>query len=109
MMKRKSKAKVVSLDKELVGIGFTEEQGDYLEAVKLVNETIEELIGRNMEGLTFSEMMKVRPITLDFTKKLAEKKITTKNFEEHEKELKALVLEVREKLRKIDMLRTDWM
>lgn len=108
-MKRKSKAKVVSLNKELVGIGFTEEQGDYLEAVKLVNETIEELIGRNMEGLTFSEMMKVRPITLDFTKKLAEKKITTKNFEEHEKELEALVLEVREKLRKIDMLRTDWM
>ena len=109
MMKKKSKTKVVSLNKGLVGVGFTEEQGDYLEAVRLAKETIEELIGRNMEGLTFSEMMKLRPITLEFTKKLAEKKINVKNFEEYEKELEALVLEIREKLRVIDMLRTDWM
>ena len=108
-MKKKNKTKVIPLNKELVGIGFTEEQGNYLEAIKLGKETIEELIGRNMEGLTFSEMMKLRPITLEFTKKLAEKKITAENFENRKEELEALVLEVREKLRAVDMLRTDWM
>lgn len=99
--------KAVPIGDNLVGVGFTEEQGDYLEAIAMAREMIEELTGRNMESFSMSEIIRLRPVSLTLTKMLADSKIGLKNYKDKDSELQTMTLVVMDRLREIDMLRVD--
>ena len=109
MMTKKAKIRVIPIDKENAVIATTNEAADYAEATKVVKEIIEDLTGRNLETLTFNEMMKVRPVTLELTKVLADNKINLNNWDNHKEFLESTIKFVAEKLRSIHMLRVDLM
>ena len=109
MMTKKAKIRVIPIDKGRVAIATTDEAADYAEAVKVVKEIVEDLSGRNLETMTFSEMMELRPITLDLTKVLAENKVSLSNWDNHKDFLEGMIQSVMGKLRSIHMLRIDLM
>ena len=106
-MTRTSKKKAVPVGKDLYILPQTQEQQKYAEATILVRELVEELSGRNFESFTLSELMKVRPITLELTQVLADKGINAQNWKEHKEFLDEIARTIMEKLRAIDMLRVD--
>lgn len=109
MMTKKAKIRVIPIGNEKAVIATTDEAADYAEAVKVVKEIVEDLSGRNLETMTFSEMLKLRPITLDLTKTLAENKVSLNNWDNHKDFLEGMIQSVMEKLRSIHMLRIDLM